>query len=221
MEFPNIDGNPYKSSGGTTIFNSNLKKDIPNDWIVKKLSELCSLYLGGTPSTSNEEYWGGDISWLNSGEIAQFPVVMSELKITKLGLDNSATKLMKAGTVVVSITGNIRASILAFDACANQSVVGIEENELLQKEYLYPYVFNQLKYFTAISTGNCQKHINKGTLEDSFILIPPSDVLHAYYDKVQPIYSQIISLAKENQELISLRNHLLPMLMNGQVTIED
>lgn len=186
-----------------------------------KLVDVCLLYLGGTPDTTKQEYWNGDIGWLNSGEIAQFPVIISELKITDLGLKNSAAKMMKTGTVVVSITGNIRASILGFNSCANQSVVGIEENELLNKEYIYPFIYNQLKYFTSISTGNCQKHINKGTLEDLYILIPEKSVLNKYYAKVKPIYNQIISLAKESQELISLRNYLLPLLMNGQATIDE
>ena len=109
-------------------WNNQLKKNIPLSWKVKPLKAICEICLGGTPSTTVSKYWNGSISWLNSGEIAQFPVVSSEKKITQLGLENSPSKLMSKNTTVISITGNIRASILALDACANQSVVGILEN---------------------------------------------------------------------------------------------
>ena len=136
FEFPNEEGKPYKSSGGEMVWNEELKREIPKDWEVKQLKELSTIILGGTPSRNIDEYWNnGNISWLNSGEIVNFPIITSSEKITLAGLENSATEYMKSGTVVVSITGNIRASILGIDSCANQSVVGIIENKTLRKEY--------------------------------------------------------------------------------------
>ena len=128
FDFPDANGKPYYSSGNKMTWNNQLKKNIPLSWKVKPLKAICEICLGGTPSTTVSKYWNGSISWLNSGEIAQFPVVSSEKKITQLGLENSPSKLMSKNTTVISITGNIRASILALDACANQSVVGILEN---------------------------------------------------------------------------------------------
>ena len=136
-------------------------------------------------------------------------------------MNNSPTKLMKQGTVVISITGNIRASILGIDTCANQSVVGIEETKQFRHPYLYPYLCNQLNYYTAISTGNCQKHINKGTLEEALLLIPPEAILERFYKITLPIYTQIQANALESKQIIELRDWLLPMLMNGQATISE
>jgi type I restriction enzyme S subunit len=221
FDYPDENGNSYKSSGGKMIYNNLLKCKIPENWSIKKFSDVCKILLGGTPDTSNNGYWNGSYNWLNSGEISQFPVVSSELKITKLGIDNSSTKLMPVNTVVVSITGNIRASILAIDTCANQSVVGILENKSMKSSYIYPTVCKLLNYYTAISTGNCQKHINKGTIEDSYILIPDGATLTQYYKTVHRIYETINNNALENKQLSNLRDWLLPMLMNGQATISN
>ena len=221
FDFPDANGKPYYSSGNKMTWNNQLKKNIPLSWKVKPLKAICEICLGGTPSTTISKYWNGSISWLNSGEIAQFPVVSSEKKITQLGLENSPTKLMSKNTTVISITGNIRASILALDACANQSVVGILENEIFKSPFIYQNMLRLLKHYTSISTGNCQKHISKGAIEESLVCIPDSIVLKQYYSLSEPIYKQMHEIALENQHLTELRDWLLPMLMNGQVTIKD
>lgn len=218
FEFPNEEGKPYKSSGGEMVWNEELKREIPKDWEVKQLKELSTIILGGTPSRNIDEYWNnGNISWLNSGEIVNFPIITSSEKITLAGLENSATEYMKSGTVVVSITGNIRASILGIDSCANQSVVGIIENKTLRKEYLYPYISAILSKFIKMSTGNCQQHINKKTLEENQILIPKKSVILNYYNKVEKMYSLIISTALQTNKLLQLKEKLLPLLINGQL----
>ena len=123
---------------------------------------------------------------------------------------------MSKNTTVISITGNIRASILALDACANQSVVGILENEIFKSPFIYQNMLRLLKHYTSISTGNCQKHISKGAIEELFVCIPDSIVLKQYYSLSEPIYKQMHEIALENQHLTELRDWLLPMLMNGQ-----
>ena len=219
FDFPDENGKPYKSSGGKMVWNDELKREIPAGWEVKPLRDVCSIVLGGTPKTEKSEYWNGDINWLNSGEVAQFPVVETELKITQQGLDNSATVLMPVGTVIISITGNLRVSFLAIDTCGNQSIVGIMENEFYKKSYLYPVLKDLLAVYNRVATGNCQQHISKGTIEESFMLCPPSSVMFEYRNKVDPVFDRIIELGHENQQLVSLRDFLLPMLMNGQVKV--
>lgn len=221
FDFPDENGKPYHSSGGKMVWNNQLKKKIPLGWGVKPLRSICEICLGGTPSTTISEYWNGSISWLNSGEVAQFPVVTSEKKITQLGMDNSPAKLMRKNTTVVSITGNIRASILAIDACANQSVVGIFETEIFKSPFIYQNMLRLLSYYTSISTGNCQKHISKGTIEESLVCIPDNTILKKYYNLSEPIYKPMHETALENQHLITLRDWLLPMLINGQATINN
>lgn len=156
---------------------------------------------------------------MNSGEVSNFPAVDSELFVTQSGIDNSATKLMPKRTTVISITGNIRASILGIDTCANQSVVGVFESGTLKCQYLYPIITGMLTSYKAVSTGNCQTHINKGTVEDTKIVIPTDAVLEAYYAKSEPIYKMIFSNALQSKDLTEFRDFLLSLLMNGQVHV--
>ena len=105
---------------------------IPTGWEVKRLGKVLKTALGGTPLTKEPNYWlNGDIPWLNSGEISNFPIISSEKCVTQAGIDSSAASLLPKGSVVVSIVRYIRPSILAIDTCANQSVLGIYESDKL------------------------------------------------------------------------------------------
>jgi type I restriction enzyme S subunit len=219
FDFPDAKGKPYKSSGGKMVFNEELKREIPEEWEVKRLGETLHTELGGTPSTKNPEYWDGDLPWLNSGEIANFPIIESELKITEKAIAKSATALMPAGTCPLSITRHLRPSILGIDACANQSVVGVYESENIKSSYIYPYLVNEIPRLMTLRSGAQQPHINKKTVDDSLMIIPSQEIQSIYHQKVGSMYKKIVNSAKENQKLSELRDWLLPMLMNGQVRV--
>lgn len=72
----------------------------------------------------------------------------------------------------------------------------------------------------GLRTGAQQPHINKGTVEDSPIIIPSEKVLTDYYKAADPVFAKIMNLAFQSHELMQLRDWLLPMLMNGQVTVK-
>ncbi|MGB4971758.1 MAG: restriction endonuclease subunit S [Cyclobacteriaceae bacterium] len=220
---PNLKDRPYKSSGGKMVYSEELKREIPEaeGWGVGIIESLLDIELGGTPSTKVAEFWGGDIPWLDSGEIANFPIIEAMEHITEKAIENSATSLMPAGTCVLSITRHLRPSILAVDSCANQSVVGIYESDKLKSSYIYPYLKNEIPRLMTLRTGAQQPHINKGTIDESLIISPPEDILVMYYGKVDSMYKKIINNALQNKHLASLRDWLLPMLMNGQVRVGD
>lgn len=219
-DFPNKNGHPYKTTGGPMTYNPTLKREIPVGWEVNVVGNVCETVLGGTPSTENERFWNGNIPWLNSGEVAEFPILNAEKSITEDAVKNSATAYLPAGSVTLSITRHLRPSIMAIDACINQSVAGIKENDILKNGYLYPYLVNEIPRLNTLRGGAQQPHINKDTVDKSPIVLPSQNVLHQYYEKVNPLYNEIIEKAKESQKLTTLRDKLLPLLMNGQVTIK-
>lgn len=224
FDFPDGNGKPYKSSGGKMVWNEELKREIPDCWEVDKIGKLLQTKLGGTPSTKKDEYWkNGNYHWLNSGEIANFPIIDSELKITELAIKESATNLMPKGSVMLSITRHLRPSILGVDACANQSVIGILEKEDIRSCFLYPFLQNEIPRLMEMRSGAQQPHINKEIVDDSYILLPPkgTTILKEYNSKVKGIYDLILNNAFQSQKLTELRDWLLPMLMNGQVKISN
>ena len=189
-------------------------------WKVGKLGDVLKIYLGGTPSTKNPEYWeNATIPWLNSGDLTEFPIIISSSFVTQKGVDNSATTILPKGSVVISLVRDIRPSIITMEACANQSVVGILETEDLKNSFIYPYLVNEVPRLMSLRTGAQQPHINKEVIDETLLYIPPKHILKEYYKVAEPIYKKIINLAFESQTLTELRDWLLPMLMNGQVRV--
>ncbi|MBE3976826.1 restriction endonuclease subunit S [Vibrio parahaemolyticus] len=221
FDFPDANGKPYKTSGGKMVYDPTLKREVPDEWEVTTVGKIATTELGGTPSTAMDEYWNdADIPWLSSAETASFPVTTSEQKITQAGIDNSAATLLPKGTVIISIVRYIRPSILGIDAATNQSVVGIRECKRLKSSFIYPYFCSEVPRLMGLRTGAQQPHINKGVIENSPIVIPSDKSLTDYYKIADPIFEKIMNLAFQNQELVQIRDWLLPMLMNGQVTVK-
>ncbi len=220
FDFPNAQGQPYKSSGGKMVWHDVLGKNIPEGWQVRPLGKAIKTNLGGTPSTKNPEYWeNATIPWINSGDLSNFPIINSSAFVTKKGVDNSATTVLPKGSVVISLVRYIRPSIITIEACANQSVVGIWESKEIKNSFIYPYLVNEVPRLMKLRTGAQQPHINKEIIDDSLLCIPRQEILSKYYKISEPIYKQIFNIAFQSQTLAQLRDWLLPLLMNGQVTV--
>ena len=219
FDFPNEEGKPYKSSGGEMVWNEKLKREIPQGWVVEKMGKCTNVLLGGTPDTNDNSLWGNGYNWLNSGEVAEFPILKSEKNITPKGLEKSATVLAPKGSVTLSITRHLRPSILCIDACINQSVVAILENDKVSKEYIYPLLNRDIPRLMSLRTGAQQPHINKETVEAINVVLPPANIMGAYINIAESIYNAIFNNAKEVEELTKQRDELLPLLMNGQASV--
>lgn len=221
FDFPDEHGKPYKSSGGKMVWNDELKREIPAGWEVKPLGMICHCLLGGTPSREKAEYWNGNINWINSGAVNEFRISVPSETITEAGLANTSTYLMPRNTTVLAITGATlgQVSILNIDSCANQSVIGVLENKRVPTEYIYPSVVSSMKLLMRNQTGGAQQHINKDDVQSMNLLIPSEHVMDEYMANVKYMYDEIMEKCAENQQLASLRDFLLPMLMNGQVKV--
>ena len=196
---------------------------IPEGWKVGTLGEFCKCLLGGTPSRSKEEYWNGEVNWINSGEINKFRILEASEKITELGLAKSATKLLPKKTTVLAITGATlgQVSLLEIDTCANQSVIGVLENTEVPYEYIYPFIKDRIEMLIQHQTGGAQQHINKDNVESLIFLLPTINVLEDYISLVSPMYKRIESQCFENLYLSLLRDTLLPRLMSGELEVPE
>lgn len=196
---------------------------IPEGWKVGTLGEFCKCLLGGTPSRSKEEYWNGEVNWINSGEINKFRILEASEKITELGLAKSATKLLPKKTTVLAITGATlgQVSLLEIDTCANQSVIGVLENTEVPYEYIYPFIKDRIEMLIQHQTGGAQQHINKDNVESLIFLLPAKNVLEGYISLVRPMYKRIESQCFENLYLSTLRDTLLPRLMSGELEVPE
>lgn len=220
FNFPDHNGQSYKSSGGKMVYNPTLKRQIPAGWHQSTIGETFKTYLGGTPSREKDEYWTpGEVNWLSSAENPGTFVVDPDERISYLGLQNSPAKLLPQGTVILSIVRHLRASILGIEAATNQSVVGIVETSTFKHCFIYPYLVREIPRLMALRTGAQQPHINKGVLDESLLVVPDESTIKTYTSLAIPLFLQMKNYHQQNRELTQLRDWLLPMLMNGQITV--
>lgn len=198
-----------------------IKNGIPDEWQRRKIGECFRTVLGGTPSRKNLEYWGGDVPWINSGEVNKTRILAATEFITEHGLARSAAKVMPAGTCVLAITGATlgQVSRLEIECSANQSVIGIFDPEHLQNEWLYLFFVHEIKKIINHATGGAQQHINKEVVKETKFLQPPQALLNLFQEIITPLFSQIKNLELQNNSLISARDILLPRLMSGEVAV--
>jgi len=196
---------------------------IPKGWRVEVLGDVCKCILGGTPSRNKEEYWNGNIAWINSGEVNEFRIVKPSEYITEEGLKHSATKLLPKKTTVLAITGATlgQVSLLEIDSCANQSVIGVLENDNIPYEFIYPLINVKITELCSHMTGGAQQHINKNNVEQLNIVLPSENVMTEYKEKTKSIYSQITNCCFESRRLAELRDTLLPKLMSGELKVNE
>lgn len=194
-----------------------------SNWNFECLKDYANCILGGTPSRAKEEYWNGDVNWINSGEVNKFRILEPSEKITDLGLQKSSTTLLPVGTTVLAITGATlgQVSRLEIDTCANQSVVGVISKSYLSNEYIYLSILNNIDEIIKNQTGGAQQHINKGNIEDFKILVPSQAIMEKFNAIIKPIFYKIRENCFENKNLEQLRDTLLPKLMNGEIDLDN
>jgi len=185
------------------------------------------LKLEEAPSRVKPEYWEGDINWINSGAINNFPIINYTEKISELGLNNSATQLMPKKTIVlpfvISVGKPVSISFLGTEAAGNQSVLGIVPNEKFSSSFIYYCIQNKKKEIYSSVTGGAQQHINKKNVDETPIIILDEETLIKFnllVDLVEPIIDLILKNAIQNQTLAQIRDTLLPKLMSGKVRVK-
>ena len=222
FEFPDGEGRPYRSSGGEMVETE--LGDVPKGWRVSKVGKELETILGGTPDRTNTNYWTkGTIPWINSGKVNEFRIIEPTEYITKEAMEKSATKMLPKRTTVLAITGATlgQVSILEIGSCANQSVVGILESEIISSEYIYFWTKHIIDYVISWQTGGAQQHINKENINNSPLLVPDNKILIKYAAILKPIFDKIASNSFESLNLSKIRDALLPKLMSGEVRVMD
>lgn len=221
-DFPDENGKPYKSSGGKMVYNEELKREIPDGWEEKKLSDFADTGSGGTPLKSKKEFYErGDIPWITSGEVNKPFIIKADKLITEEGLNNSSAKMFKRGTILMAMYGATagKVSFMDMEACTNQAICAINPF----KEYysiFTKYALEDLYYYLVnLSSGSARDNLSQDKIKNLKFPFPQDDLLKSYDKMIRSSFELILKNLKENNKLVELRDWLLPMLMNGQVTV--
>lgn len=163
--------------------------ELPDGWVMKKLSELCKTGAGGTPLKSHKDYYiNGNIPWLRSGEVNTKNITKSELFITEKGLKNSSAKLFPKNSVLVAMYGATagQVGILRFESSTNQAVCGILPNEKIIPEFIYYKFLEGKEDLVKQAVGGAQPNISQIKIKNTLIpniSLPQQKQIVALLDK--------------------------------------
>ena len=224
FDFPNEEGKPYKSSGDKMVWNEKLKREIPEGWDISLIKDIATTYSGGTPKSTNIEYYdNGEIAWINSGELNSPIITKTTNYITKCGLENSSAKLYPSNSILVAMYGATagKVSLLTFEACSNQAVCGVIPTIENMLYYVYFHISSLYSHFITLSTGSARDNISQDTIKNILLPIPTRNILKLFDEKIGSIYQTIVNNYQQIDSLTKQRDELLPLLMNGQVSVNS
>jgi type I restriction enzyme, S subunit len=217
FDFPDENGKPYKSSGGKMVWNEQLKREIPDGWKDESLWKIAKYYNGlamqkHRPSSSN---------YLPVIKIKEMGEGFSE-KTEKARVDIPSEAVVNNGDVLFSWSATLDVKIWSGGKGAlNQHIFKVTSNKY-PKTFYYFELRNYLEHFKMMADNRktTMGHITQDHLKQSRISIPPVQTIEKLDSILEPILTKQIVLHQENQQLIQLRDWLLPMLMNSQVKVE-
>jgi|LSQX01.1.fsa_nt_gb type I restriction enzyme S subunit len=190
-------------------------QDVPNG----KVEDFAKIIGGGTPKTSVDEYWGGDIPWVSVKDLSDTFVYNTEKTITEKGLQESSTKLIPKHATIVSARGTVgELSITGRPMAMNQSCYAFYSNELPFFTYLtLKFSIDTLK---KNSHGSVFSTITRETINLLDVPYDP-DVCSDFEKKVDSLFFQIDSNIRENMILTQTRDYLLPRLLSGEIEVRE
>lgn len=170
---------------------------------LKRLSDVFDIIIGGTPKTDNEKYWNGDIPWLSVRDFVgdRKHVYSTEKYITKEGLDNSASKILLPGDIIISARGTVgEIAQIALPMAFNQSSYGLHAKEGYFQDYLYYALMYHINYLKKVSNGAVFDTIVVRTFYHIKILIPDINT----QKKIASILSTYDDLIEKNNQKIKV-----------------
>ena len=224
FDFPNEEGKPYKSSGGEMVYNDRLKRDIPKDWFVENMIDFADIKNGATPSTADEANYGGDIIWITPKDLSDQKtkfIYYGERNITQTGFDSCSTSMLPIDSVLMSSRAPIGlVSIAKHEVCTNQGFKSFVPRNLDDSIYLFYYIKHHIKQVEQLGSGTTFKEVSREDLCKFPILIVSNLKVYSKWISLQKeIANKQFVLTKEIRTLTKQRDELLPLLMNGQATV--
>ena len=225
FDFPDANGKPYKSSGGKMVYNATLKREIPEGWREGTLDDLGRIVGGSTPSTEDPcNFTSYGTPWITPNDLSDNEgnkfISRGSQDVSDLGIKSASLKKYPIGTVLLSSRAPIGYMAIArTELTTNQGFKSFIPHDGYSTAFIYHTVKGSLKTITQYASGSTFKEVSAGVLKTVKIVLPDLNVVEQFTDSVTSIFKRQDVLEQENQQLAQLRDWLLPLLMNGQVTV--
>lgn len=216
FDFPDENGRPYKSSGGKMVWNDELKREIPAGWSAGRLEDLMRITMGQSPS-------GDSYNAENEGTVFfQGRAEFGDYYPRKNLYTTSPKRLANADDVLLSVRAPVGDINFAFeDCCIGRGLASIRDRCNCPLYAWFTAKSLSVYFKRAGSNGTTFGAIDKDGLAALPVVIPTAEARSAFASLANPIYEELREAESEILELSEARDFLLPLLMNGQVTIGD
>ena len=224
FQFPDKDGKPYLSNQGEMQYNSRLKKNIPIRWKVQSIAknDLSSIIKPGVEHFTSKTYY--PTSEVNGTTIGNGAMIDFETRESRANMQPTEYSVwfakMKNSVKHLFLNPELKPII-------DSSILSTGFSGLQCDEKSFEYISSVIssEYFETIKDtlahGATQEAVNNDDLANIFFVIPDNTTLEKYHVVAEKLFSQISNNIIESKELTNLRDWLLPMLMNGQVSVKS
>lgn len=224
FDFPDENGKPYRTSGGEMAWNEQLKREIPKGWTAEFLSEICKFRNG----INYEKDCLGDYTYrianVRNITASSFLMDVSDFDEIMLPKEQGNRYVLNGNDIIIARSGTPGATRLVINPPNNIIFCGfiICCTPLHPKHRLYlTHFLKQLEGTNATKTGgSILQNVSQDTLKFLHVPLPDASVINRFNEKIELLVQMMQNIIDENRELIQLRDWLLPMLMNGQATVE-
>ena len=214
FDFPNEEGKPYKSSGGAMVWNEKLKRKIPQGWSNGILSDVANITMGQSPDGSSYNEDGeGIIFYQGSTDFGlRFPDIRQ--------YTTSPSRYANKGDILMSVRAPVGALNIANNDCCIGRGLSALSSKIGSMTHLY-YLMNdfRLKFEGMNSAGTTFGSITKNELFSLPVIIPTKSVISEFEQVCEPIFYKQMIIGEEINALTKQRDELLPLLMNGQASV--
>ncbi len=196
---------------------------IPDSWDVKPLRDMSVISSGGTPSRVRADYWDGDVPWITTSQINFSCIEAAEQFISKNGLQNSATKLLSPGTLLLALYGQGKTrgkvGVLGIEAATNQACAAIEITRDVSSDFLLHYLASQYEAIRGMSNGGSQDNLNSGIVKRILVPVPTSVEQRAIATALSDVDALIAGLERLIVKKRDIKQAIMQQLLTGQTRL--
>lgn len=202
--------------------------EIPSHWTYDKLFRLCNnVGSGGTPQSTNQSYYDGEIFWVQSGDLTDGYVYDTKKKINELAIQNSSAKVFPENTLLVAMYGATigKVGIMTFEGAINQACCALDFSSKINPKFSYYLMLNARDYLITQAYGGGQQNISQETLKQLHLFYPSVEEQKAIVDYLDTVLEKSLKLEEyiysQIKTLQNYRKSLIHECVTGKKQITD
>ena len=223
FDFPNEEGKPYKSSGGSMVWNEKLKREIPSCFEVVNMGKLCD-FRNGINYSKDET--GNDYQIVNVRNISSSRILLDgeDFDVITVPTSKAENYVLKPDDIIIARSGcpgSTRLLLSSANTLFCGFIICCSPNDSSMRNYLV-YCLKQLEGTNATTSGgSILQNVSQDTLKGLHVIVPKKQIIDKFNKTIELIFARMLNCLKESKALTKQRDELLPLLMNGQASVNS